>query len=275
PERAGGDARRRAPRADPGRADRADRAARGLRRGRTVAVHRRAGPPGPHHPLPPAPGRGPRRGRHPRGPHPATDPPAPADGDGDDGDAVRTRLIRAAADVFAREGYAGTRIMDIVREAGVSTGTVYGRFRSKNELLREAVVRASGRAGVLGGGAPSLGDLLRHGARLVDRPLMSFEALRLEAYVTARREPEVADALAAAYDRWREGGEPLVAAAEANGTIAGVDPEAVLFLYRTLYLGLLLHRGSGLDGPDPEAWQALVDRLVASLGQPDTDDEEP
>ena len=29
--------------------------------------------------------------------------------------------------------------MDIVREAGVSTGAVYVRFDSKNDLLREAV----------------------------------------------------------------------------------------------------------------------------------------
>ena len=187
------------------------------------------------------------------------------------GDEVRARLVRAAAAVFAREGYAGTRIMDIVREAGVSTGAVYGRFRSKNELLREAVVSGSARGGVLASGADSLGELLRFGARLVDRPLFSFEAMRLEAYVAARREPEVAEALDAAYEQWREGVEPLVADAEADGSITGLDPEAVLFLYRTLYLGLLLHRGSGLEGPDPEAWRALIERVVAGLGQPDDD----
>ena len=92
--------------------------------------------------------------------------------------------------------------------------------------------------------------------------------MRLEAYVTARREAEVADALTAAYARWREGVEPLVADAEADGSIDGLDAEAVLFLYRTLYLGLLLHRGSGLDGPDPAAWAALIERVVAGLGQP-------
>lgn len=201
--------------------------------------------------------------------------PVPTDLDGVSGDEVRARLVRAAAAVFAREGYAGTRIMDIVREAGVSTGTVYGRFRSKNELLREAVVVASARGGVLASGAPSLGELIRFGARLVDRPLFAFEAMRLEAYVTARREDEVADALATAYERWREGVEPLVAAAEADGTIDGVDAEAVLFLYRTIYLGLLLHRGTGLDGPDPDAWQVLVDRVVGALGRaPDQTDDD-
>jgi hypothetical protein len=36
-----------------------------------------------------------------------------------------------------------------------------------------------------------------------------------------------------------------------------------------MYLGGLLHRGSGLAGPDPEAWDALVERIVAALGRPD------
>jgi TetR/AcrR family acrAB operon transcriptional repressor len=202
-------------------------------------------------------------------------PPEPAGAAGDARDEVRARLVRAAATVFAREGYAGTKIMDIVREAGVSTGTVYGRFRSKNELLREAVVGGSKKGGVLVGTAPSLGDLIRFGARLSDRPLYDFEALRLEAYVTARREPEVAAALADAYDNWRVGVEPLIAAAEAEGEIDGVDPEAVLFLYRTLYLGMLLHRASGMDGPAPDAWEALVDRIVAGLGRPPGTDAEP
>jgi AcrR family transcriptional regulator len=186
----------------------------------------------------------------------------------DSGDEVRDRLIRAAAEVFAREGYAGTKILDIVRQAGVSTGAVYGRFRSKNELLREAVVGSSRRGGAMASGARSLPDLIRFGAKLAPRPLYSFEAMRLEAYVTARRDPEVADALADAADRWREGVEPLVAAATADGTLDDVDPEAVLFLFRTLYLGGLLHRGSGLPGPDPQAWEALVERLVAALGRP-------
>lgn len=193
--------------------------------------------------------------------------PVAGDDQPDGGDELRRRLIQAAAAVFAREGYAGTKILDIVKEAGVSTGAVYGRFRSKNELLREAVVRGSARGGVLASGAPSLGDLLRHAAKLVDRPLFPFEAMRLEAYVTARRDREVADALADAQRRWREGVEPLVAEAEASGSLTDVDPEAVLFLYRILYLGLLLHRGSGLAGPDPRSWEALIDRIVASLGQ--------
>jgi hypothetical protein len=37
---------------------------------------------------------------------------------------------------------------------------------------------------------------------------------------------------------------------------------------RILNLGLLLHRGSGLPGPDAASWESLVDRIVASFGRP-------
>jgi AcrR family transcriptional regulator len=185
-------------------------------------------------------------------------------------DALRTRLLDAAARVFARQGFEGTKILDIVREAGLSTGAVYGRFRSKHELLREAVVRRSSGAARLGHeGAERVADLVARGAALRDEPLTDAEAIRLEAFVTARREPEVATALAEAEDLWRAAVAPLVDAALADGTVApGVDPEAVLFLVRTLHLGLLAQRGSGLPTPDAESWRQLIARVVASFGAP-------
>ncbi|MGH9047753.1 MAG: TetR/AcrR family transcriptional regulator, partial [Acidimicrobiales bacterium] len=46
-------------------------------------------------------------------------------------DPLRERLLDAAAHVFAQKGYSGTRILDVVAAAGLSTGAVYGRFGSK------------------------------------------------------------------------------------------------------------------------------------------------
>lgn len=193
---------------------------------------------------------------------------SPHGGAGPTGDALREQLLRAAAAVFAREGYDGTKIMDVVREAGLSTGAVYGRFRSKNDLLREAIVsRASSAAQLATEDVDRVADIIAAGVANVDRPLADGEALRLEAYVTARREPEVARALADSHHVWRDRIAPLVDAARRDGTVdPDLDPEAVLFLVRILHLGLLLHRGSGLPGPDPEAWHALVHRVVASFG---------
>jgi AcrR family transcriptional regulator len=185
-------------------------------------------------------------------------------------DELRTRLLDAAARVFARQGFAGTKILDIVKEAGLSTGAVYGRFRSKDELVREAVVRRS--AGAARSGTEDVdrvADLVARGAGLRDEPLSDAEAVRLEAFVTARRDPEVAAALAEAEAHWRVAVQPLVDAALRDGTVApDVDPEAVLFLVRTLHLGLLAQRGSGLPTPDPASWTSLITRVVASFGDP-------
>src|SRR4051812_27187222 len=181
-------------------------------------------------------------------------------------DPLRAQLLEAAARVFARQGYSGTKIQDIVREAGLSTGAVYGRFRSKDELLREAVISRSGHtAQPIDVAGRRVADIIRFGAALSDEPLTDDEAVRLEAFVTARREPDVAAAVADAQAVWRQRIQPLVDAAVADGTVApGLDPEAVLYLVRTLHLGLLLQRGAGMPAPDESAWRELISRIVAS-----------
>src|SRR5438874_8995375 len=125
-------------------------------------------------------------------------------------DPVRDQLLDGAARVFARKGYAGTKIQDIVREAGLSTGAVYGRFKSKDELLREAVIRSSGRVAHLGHiKGIRVAELIERGTALSAKPLTDDEAVRLEAFVTARREPDVATAVADAQAEWRTAIQPL------------------------------------------------------------------
>ncbi|MGH9046702.1 MAG: helix-turn-helix domain-containing protein [Acidimicrobiales bacterium] len=188
-------------------------------------------------------------------------------------DPVRDRLLEAAVRVFAREGYAGTRILDIVREAGLSTATVYGRFGSKEELLREAVVSRSKSSGHAVPEEPKrVAELIARAAALCSTPLSDDEAVRLEAYVTARREPQVAAALADARRRRRKAVQPLVDAAHLDGTVAeGVDPDAVLFLAQTLYLGMLLQRAADVTGPSPASWDQLIALIVASFGRMEKD----
>jgi AcrR family transcriptional regulator len=180
-------------------------------------------------------------------------------------DPLRDQLLDAAARVFAREGYDGTKILDIVGEAGLSTGAVYGRFGSKNALLQEAVVRRA--ASVVNLELSGVETVVK--ALLSSGPLLDDEAVRLEALVAARREPEVAEAIREA-DRVRTDKlRPLFEAAQREGTIApDLDPVAVLFLVRTLYLGLLLQRAAGSIPPDREAWEAVLRRVTASVAAP-------
>jgi AcrR family transcriptional regulator len=182
-------------------------------------------------------------------------------------DPLRERLLDAAARVFAQKGYNGTRILDVVAEAGLSTGAVYGRFGSKNDLLREAITsRSASRAGGDVERAEKVADLLVRGALRFD-PLSDAEAMQLEAFVAARREPEVAQAVAEAEETFRRRAKPLLGVAIHDGTVAGdVDGDAFLYFVRTVRLGLMLQRAAGLPAPAGRGWEDLIARIVASVG---------
>jgi AcrR family transcriptional regulator len=55
----------------------------------------------------------------------------------------RKDLLRGAARLAGRKGYEGTRVADIVAEAGLSKGTFYEHFRSKEECFLELHRRTS------------------------------------------------------------------------------------------------------------------------------------
>lgn len=50
-------------------------------------------------------------------------------------DERRTQILRAAKDCFIRNGFAGTRVDDIAKEAGLSKGGVYFHFKSKRQIF--------------------------------------------------------------------------------------------------------------------------------------------
>ncbi|HKV73771.1 MAG TPA: TetR/AcrR family transcriptional regulator [Gemmatimonadales bacterium] len=57
-----------------------------------------------------------------------------------------TEILEAALLVFGERGYAGTRLEDVARQAGVSKGTVYLYFDSKEALFQEMVRNKVGAA---------------------------------------------------------------------------------------------------------------------------------
>jgi TetR/AcrR family transcriptional regulator, fatty acid metabolism regulator protein len=57
----------------------------------------------------------------------------------------RSRILEAAVRVFARQGFDGTRMADVAREAGVAYGLVYHYFGSKDAVLQAVFREAWGR----------------------------------------------------------------------------------------------------------------------------------
>ncbi|MFD7127179.1 MULTISPECIES: TetR/AcrR family transcriptional regulator [Streptomyces] len=131
--------------------------------------------------------------------------------------ARRDLILKAAVRVFARQGFAATRVDDVAGEAGVAKGSVYLHFDSRDALLTAAFeeYRAHSRA-VIQQARTGPGDGLERLARLVRSVLDMVVA-----------EPELARIL---IDLW---------AAGRQGAASGVDIAAVYREYRAVIAELL------------------------------------
>jgi len=185
-------------------------------------------------------------------------------------DPLRDRLLQAACRVFATKGYDGTKLMDIVRASGLSSGAVYGRFESKDDLLLAAVIDAVETHGIAA--SPSdrpVAEMLAEASR-ADEPLDDREAVQLEAFIAARRKPALAAAIAEARQRWRATIEnSLIERATVDGSASpDADFDSLVYLMQTLRLGLLVQRGAGQHAPDGDAWQSFIEQLLRSMAHP-------
>jgi AcrR family transcriptional regulator len=183
---------------------------------------------------------------------------------------TRERLLRAAADVFSRRGYDGTRVADIAKAAGVSNGALYAHFASKADLL-VAALRTHGRRQLAEELAadPSLpvtGLLLAIG-RGLPRHREPDEYLIVEALVAARRDAEVGGPMG---DYVRERVAHLTGVVRGGQAAGDLDP--ALDPHALAYFCLLISMGSALITPDMHSvgdaeWTALLARVTAAMAQ--------
>jgi AcrR family transcriptional regulator len=180
---------------------------------------------------------------------------------------VRDRLVAAAAEVFAERGYEGTRVQEVVRRAGLSTGAIYTNFRNKADLLLAAVGTAP--VDSLFGSMRSAGgtaEVLRHAGHRLPVANRRARPLLFEAMVAARRDPEVAALLRERLLSFRGLVADLVAAGQAEGSFAGdIDADAAAEFCQALGMGFLLMEAVGLPHADDEGWRALIDRVVGAI----------
>src|SRR5262245_65478263 len=58
-------------------------------------------------------------------------------------ESTRARILDAALELFARNGYAATTIAAVAREAGIVPETIYASFGSKKALIDGLIARAA------------------------------------------------------------------------------------------------------------------------------------
>lgn len=189
-------------------------------------------------------------------------------GAGSVGDATTQQLLDAAIEVFSERGFDKAGVAEIARRAGFTTGAIYSRWPGKREMLVDAVdvVMSHHLLRLLGGSALSAPDMLASlGADLVVTDDEASRALLLEAFVTARRDPEFGAMLdrQLAHDESRL--RAIVSAGQGEGHI---DPElsidAIVTLCQALGLGFVLRRVVDRPLPAADEWNTLIERLITA-----------
>ena len=181
---------------------------------------------------------------------------------------TRERLLRAAADVFARRGYDGTRVADIAAAAGLSNGALYAYYDSKAELLVEAL-RTHGRRLladlVAAAPARSVTGLLLEAGRSLSRRRDADGYLVIEALAAARRDDDVARPMRGYVGERVDWLAALVREAQARGELdPELPPSAVAHFCLSLAVGTALVTAD-LDDVDDVEWGEFLSRLVAAL----------
>jgi AcrR family transcriptional regulator len=188
-----------------------------------------------------------------------------------DDDPIRRKLIQSAAEVFAEKGYDRAGVAEIARRAGYTTGAIYGRFTGKAELLLAAIeARSNSELDQLFAEHRFTGkvtDILTTvGSHLVTDASAADNQLLLEAFVAARRDPEVRRLMQGALDLRGDRLAELVAEAQRTGAIdPALDAEAVTRFCHAVGFGFLLFRAVDLQLPKPGPWEDLIARLVEAL----------
>lgn len=188
----------------------------------------------------------------------------------------RLRILGAAAQCFAKSGFARTRIDDVAISAGVSRALVYNHFGSKEELARcvrdhmlddwtSAVDRAIEEAA---SASDAFAAWLRVNLAEDRRPLLT-------ALVAADAAPVLVDWDVAAertMEEWRAKLEALLRRGIASGEFrADLDPRATSDVLRAMQVGMMQHLLDdkpylGVSGE--HHLRAATELLVAGLRAP-------
>lgn len=187
---------------------------------------------------------------------------------------TRERLLELASKVFAEEGYAAASVRDLAARSQLTSGAIYGNFRSKADLLLAAIdthIYEDLVAGMVEDppeGVSEVADVLGHifGGYEERRQL---RALLVEGAVAGRGDAEVRERLledqSGKLDEWSEIYRVWQERAEIDPTL---DIRAVVTLLWAMELGLGVLEVIGLELPAGEDVGEVVARLVRSLAPP-------
>ncbi|MGC8837250.1 MAG: TetR/AcrR family transcriptional regulator [Anaerolineae bacterium] len=182
------------------------------------------------------------------------------------GEETRNRILRAAEEGFAQNGYEATGVAEICQRAHLSKGAFYHHFPSKQAVFLALLDRW------LDDLETHLQDLRAQAAsapealmQMADVAREVFHAARgrlpvfLEFLNKAARDPRVWQATITPYRRYRAFFAGLLEAGMAEGSLRRVDAEAAANAFLSLAVGLVLQ---GVVDPDGADWGDIARESV-------------
>jgi AcrR family transcriptional regulator len=185
-------------------------------------------------------------------------------------DQRREQMLRAALEVIQERGYAESRIADVAERAGTSPALVIYYFKTKDQLLTEAIRFAEDMW--YEDGTRRMAAIPTAAGRLEEIVAMSClpEAdpgspnswvLWLDLWAQALRHPEVGTVRQKYDERWRQLLYSLVVEGQEAGEFGPVDPVDFAVLFSALLDGLAIQSALG----DPSVDESKAFELAMSF----------
>jgi AcrR family transcriptional regulator len=155
----------------------------------------------------------------------------------------REEILRATVDEVTRRGFANTRVADVAAALGISTGLVFYHFESKDALLSAAFAYAAERdLERLDAVARGRGSATRRLARILTMYAPEGGGagwpLWIDAWATALRSPEMAEASRRLDVRWKDTVAEVIRQGVERGELACADPSGAAWRITAMVDGL-------------------------------------
>lgn len=183
---------------------------------------------------------------------------------------TRSRILTAALDLFAQEGYDATGVSEICQAAGLSKGAFYHHFPSKQavflELLNLWLDTLDEQMVAAQLGAQDVPQALLQMAGLMQgvfEQAGGYLPMFLEFWRQASRDPAVWQALIAPYRRYHQQFKTMIERGITEGSLKPVDPDIAARAVVAQAVGLLLQ--GLLDSQDADWSKVTVESIHVLL----------
>ncbi|MFC7448765.1 ScbR family autoregulator-binding transcription factor [Rhodococcus daqingensis] len=186
-------------------------------------------------------------------------------------EATRNAVLVAAANVFAKFGYANANLSEIIAQSGVTKGSLYFHFASKEELARGVIDEGNSRVVVACAPLQDLRDPALE--TMIGLSFLVTDVAAADPIVAAmlRLQHEIGDHRGTGenlVELWQQGNSDLVERAIAEGDItAEADTQAIAtFIFDALFGGRVAADATGsvdqLPARIESTWYFLLSALV-------------